>query len=59
MLFRSFYAALRDAVRGQAPNPVPPGPVLDVMRLLDLGRQSAREGRELPTGWDAPATMSA
>ncbi len=57
--YAAFYAALRDAVRGQSANPVPAGPVLDVMRLLDLGRQSARERRELPTGWEAPATMSA
>jgi predicted dehydrogenase len=56
--YPAFYASLRDAVRGQGPNPVPAGPVLDVMRLLDLGRQSAQERRELPTGWNAPATMS-
>jgi len=42
-----FYAALRDAVHGLAPNPVPPAQSLAVLRLMDLGRQSALSGQTL------------
>lgn len=46
--YRAYYAGVRDALRGQGANPVPAREALAVMRLLDLGRQSAAEGRELP-----------
>lgn len=45
-----YYAAVRDAILGRGPNPVPPEQAVALMELLDLGRQSAREGRALPTG---------
>jgi len=47
--YARYYAALRDAIRGIAPPPVTPQQAVDLMRLLDLGRQSAKEGRALPT----------
>lgn len=43
--YTRYYAALRDAVRGEGPNPVPAEDGLAVMRVLDAGRQSAAEGR--------------
>jgi len=46
--YPAFYAATRDAIRGGAPNPVPPDDGVAVMRLLELGRRSAEEGRSLP-----------
>ena len=48
--YRHYYAGVRDAVRAQAPNPVPVSQALDVMRLLDAGLLSAREGRVVPVG---------
>lgn len=44
----AYYAALRDAILGKGPNPVPPDQAVELMELLDLGRQSATEGRALP-----------
>jgi len=46
--YPDFYAGIRDALRGLAPNPVPATQALEVMRLLDLGTQSAAQRRELP-----------
>ncbi|VTU21978.1 putative oxidoreductase YdgJ [Variovorax sp. SRS16] len=45
--YASYYAAVRDAILGKAPNPVPPEQAVELMELLDLGRQSAAEGRAL------------
>lgn len=42
-----YYAAVRDAILGTAPNPVPPEQAVALMELLDLGARSAREGRAL------------
>lgn len=42
-----YYAAVRDAILGKGPNPVPPAQAVTLMELLDLGRQSATEGRAL------------
>ena len=42
-----YYAAVRDAIRGTGPNPVPPEQAVALMALLDLGARSAREGRAL------------
>ncbi len=39
----TFYAGVRDALRGMAPNPVPPDEAIAVMALLELGRRSAHE----------------
>jgi len=44
----AYYAALRDAILGKGPNPVSPEQAVELMELLDLGRQSATEGRALP-----------
>jgi len=44
---RSFYAAVRDAIAGAAPNPVPPAEAIAVMDLLELAERSAAERREL------------
>lgn len=46
--YPAYYAAVRDAILGAGPNPVPPEQAIAVMRLLELGRQSAEERRELP-----------
>ena len=48
--YPAYYRAVRAALRGLAPNPVAPREALSVMRLLDLGRRSAAERRELPVG---------
>lgn len=45
---RRFYAGLRDAIRGNAPNPVPPVQALAVMAVIEAGLTSAREGRAAP-----------
>jgi predicted dehydrogenase len=45
--YPAFYAAVRDAISGTAPNPVTPEEAMRVMALLDLGRQSAIERREI------------
>ncbi len=46
--YPAYYSAICAALRDQAPNPVPPREALAVMQLLDLGRRSAAERRELP-----------
>lgn len=46
--YPAFYAGIRDALRGSAPSPVPAEQALQVMTLLDLGRRSNDERRELP-----------
>lgn len=43
-----YYIAVRDAILGTAPNPVPSEQAVALMELLDLGSRSAREGRALP-----------
>lgn len=45
--YRRYYAAMRDAIRDGAPVPVTPLQALDVMRLLELGVESARVRREV------------
>lgn len=42
-----YYAALRDALLGRRPNPVPPAESLAVMQWLDRGRESARTRAEV------------
>ncbi|MEC8532547.1 MAG: Gfo/Idh/MocA family oxidoreductase, partial [Pseudomonadota bacterium] len=46
--YLAFYAAVRDAIRGAAPAPVPADQALVVMRVLDAGLRSAAERREIP-----------
>jgi len=45
--YADYYAAVRDAILGVGPNPVPPEDAVALMALLDLGARSAREGRAL------------
>lgn len=45
--YPAFYAAIRDAMHGIGPAPVPAGEALTVMQILDAGRRSAAEGREI------------
>lgn len=45
--YRLFWAALAAAIRGEGPNPVPPGEALAVMEVLDAGSRSAAERREI------------
>jgi predicted dehydrogenase len=44
-----YYAAVRDAILGNGPNPVPPEQAVALMELLDLGARSAAEGKALRT----------
>ncbi|HEU0204098.1 MAG TPA: oxidoreductase [Burkholderiaceae bacterium] len=45
--YPAYYASLRDALRGAAPNPVRPAEAIAVQALLEAGLQSARERREI------------
>ena len=45
--YRAYYAAVRDALLGRGPNPVPPAEALAVMAIIDAGRESARTGRSI------------
>ncbi|WP_299176865.1 oxidoreductase [uncultured Brevundimonas sp.] len=45
--YTAFYAAVRDAIRGDAPPPVTADQALTVMRILDAALRSAAEGREI------------
>ena len=47
---RAFYVAVRDAIAGLAPNPVPPEEAIAVMEMLELAEQSAAERREVEIG---------
>ena len=49
----AYYAGVRDAILGVGPNPVPTAEVIRVIGLLELGLQSAHEGRTLPVSQDA------
>jgi scyllo-inositol 2-dehydrogenase (NADP+) len=46
--YLAYYAAIRDAIRLGTPNPVPAEQALHVMRLIELGIESAQEGQVLP-----------
>lgn len=45
--YRAYYAALRDAILGKGPNPVTAQEALDVMRVLEAGKRSTAERREI------------
>lgn len=45
--YLAYYEGMALAITGMGPNPVPAEDALAVMRLLELGEQSAREGRRL------------
>jgi predicted dehydrogenase len=51
--YPAYYAGVRDAIRGVGPNPVTAAEVIRVIGLLELGLQSAREGRTLPVSQEA------
>lgn len=42
--YEAFYEGMAAAIRGHGPLPVTPEDALNVMRILDLGRQSATDG---------------
>jgi scyllo-inositol 2-dehydrogenase (NADP+) len=46
--YRRFYAGVAQAIETQAPPPVPPVDALAGLRIIELARQSAAEGRTLP-----------
>jgi predicted dehydrogenase len=45
--YRRYYAAVRDAIRGTGPNPVPADQARSIMRLIELGQESTRDRREV------------
>jgi predicted dehydrogenase len=45
--YQLYYREVAAAIRGRAPNPVPPDEAIAVMRLLDAGRASSAQRREL------------
>jgi predicted dehydrogenase len=49
--FRDYYANLRDALLGKAEIAVTPEWCLNVMRLLEMARESSQRGRTVP--WDS------
>lgn len=49
--YPQYYAAVAQAIRGQGELPVTARQALAVQQLLDAGRQSARERREVPLAW--------
>jgi len=48
--YRRFYAAFRDAMRGEGEPPVTAEQALQLMRLLEAGRESADNGRRVDLG---------
>ncbi|MDT8757437.1 oxidoreductase [Sphingomonas psychrotolerans] len=46
--YRHFYSGVARAIAGSEPPPVSPGDALAVLRIIELARQSAHEGRSLP-----------
>ena len=46
--YPAYYAAVRDAILGISPNPVQAADAVRLMGLIELGRRSAAERRELP-----------
>jgi predicted dehydrogenase len=45
--YRQFYAAIRDAVRGDGPNPVPPAQAIATTAVVETAAHSAAESRVL------------
>ena len=60
--YGAYYRSIRDAFRGTGPNPVTPAEALAVMTVLELGRASDEQRRELAfptTRLEAPARLVA
>jgi len=55
--YLAYYAAIRDAIRLGTANPVPAEQALQVMQLIELGMESAREGRLLPVSGSAETSV--
>ncbi|WP_273429653.1 oxidoreductase [Chitinibacter tainanensis] len=45
--YLAYYRQIRQAILGEAPNPVPGHQAREVMHILDLARQSSAEGRRI------------
>jgi predicted dehydrogenase len=45
--YPEYYRQVAEAIRGLGPNPVPPEEAIAVMRLLDAGRESSAQRREV------------
>jgi predicted dehydrogenase len=45
--YRQYYLGIRDALRGNGPNPVPATEALQVMAVMECAMRSAAEGRTL------------
>jgi predicted dehydrogenase len=48
--YPEYYRQVRDAILGGAPNPVTAEQAIRVMRLLEAGRLSSQERREIVLG---------
>lgn len=48
--YQAYYRQVRDAILDGAPNPVPPADAIAVMQLLEAGRRSHEERREIELG---------
>ncbi|MCS7067747.1 MAG: oxidoreductase [Meiothermus sp.] len=46
--YRRYYEGVRDAIRQEGPNPVPPEQAVRLMEVLEAALKSAQEGREIP-----------
>jgi len=57
--YLAFYEGVAAAIRGEGPPPVDPADARQGLRLLDLARQSAREGRVLPARGSSPPAETA
>jgi predicted dehydrogenase len=55
--YPEYYRQVRDAILGRAPNPVPPEQAIRVMQLLDAGRRSSEERREVELSPDSAAVV--
>jgi predicted dehydrogenase len=56
--YQEYYRQVRDAILDGAPNPVPPADAIAVMALLEAGRRSHEERREIDFGEHLPARQA-